>query len=295
MTIASALRLILVMVLWAGCFPLITLGLDKAPHLAFAAIRAALAGVCLLLLGAALRRPLPRGLRAWGLVSVSGLGATTFGFLGMFHAAEFVSPGLATVIANVQPLLAALLAGAFLGERQTLLGVLGLIVGLAGIGAIATPGFAPGHSQDYPLGIAYVALAAAGVATGNVAMKRLAGETDAVMAMGFQLLIGATPLALLSASTEDVASLAWSPEFVLLVFVLSVFGTSLAFWLWFTTLERTSLNKANAFTFLTPVIALVIGAIAFGERLTWSQAIGAALILGGVALVQRDYARASRR
>ncbi len=47
MNIGAALRLLAVMVLWASCFPLITIGLDLAPHLAFAALRAALAVVCL--------------------------------------------------------------------------------------------------------------------------------------------------------------------------------------------------------------------------------------------------------
>src|SRR3546814_2441298 len=96
MTVGVSLRLLTVMVLWASCFPLITIGLDLAPHLAFAAIRATLAGLCLIALGAFFHRPLPRDTRSWVLVVVVGLGATSLGFLGMFHAAEFVSPGLAT-------------------------------------------------------------------------------------------------------------------------------------------------------------------------------------------------------
>jgi drug/metabolite transporter (DMT)-like permease len=274
--------------LWAACFPLITIGLDLAPHLAFAAMRAALAGACLLALGAVFRRPVPQGPRSWALVAVVAFGATTLGFLGMFHAAEFVSPGLATVIANAQPLLAAVLAHAFLGERLMVFGKAGLASGLAGIAAIAWPGLASGDIQGYTLGIAYVALAAGGVATGNIAIKRLTGQVDAVMAMGFQLLIGAAPLALLSMLTEDVSSLAWSTEFVLVLVVLSVFGTSLAFWLWFAALEQVDLNRANAFTFLVPLFGLALGAAFFEERLGWVQAAGAVLVLTGIFLVQRD-------
>ena len=48
MTVGVALRLVVVMGLWAACFPLITLGLGLAPHLLFAALRAALAGLLLL-------------------------------------------------------------------------------------------------------------------------------------------------------------------------------------------------------------------------------------------------------
>jgi drug/metabolite transporter (DMT)-like permease len=84
------------------------------------------------------------------LIVLVGLGATSMGFLGMFHAAEFVSPGLATVIANVQPIIAAALAHVFLGERLMVIGKIGLAVGLAGIAAIAWPGLAGDASTAMP-------------------------------------------------------------------------------------------------------------------------------------------------
>src|SRR3546814_10508953 len=102
------------------------------------------------------------------------------------------------------------------------------------------------------------------------------------------LLIGAAPLALLSMLTEDISSLTWSTEFVLVLVALSVFGTSLAFWLWFEALEKVALNRANAFTFLVPIFGLAIGAALFGERLAWIQAAGVVLVLVGIVLVQRD-------
>lgn len=290
LNIGSSLRLIAVMVLWAACFPLITIGLDLVPHLAFAALRAALAGLCLIALGALCGRSIPVGGRSWVLIVVVGLGATSMGFLGMFHAAEFVSPGLATVIANVQPIIAAVLAHVVLGERLSTIGKIGLAVGLVGIAVIALPGLAADHLQGYSLGIAYVVLAATGVSVGNVAIKRLTGRVDPIMAMGCQLLIGAVPLALLSMLTEDVSSLTWSTDFVLILVALAVFGSALAFWLWFEALERVSLNRANAFTFLVPIFGLVVGAAFFGERLEAIQAMGVFLVLTGIFLVQRGAA-----
>lgn len=288
MTIGAALRLLAVMVLWASCFPLITIGLDFAPHLAFAALRAALAGTCLIALGSLLHRPVPVGGRSWILIAVVGLGATGLGFLGMFHAAEFVAPGLATVIANVQPIIAAVLGYIFLGERLKTIGKIGLAVGLTGIVVIAWPGIASAQVQGYSLGIAYVMLAATGVSIGNVAIKRLTGRVDPIMAMGFQLLIGAVPLAILSMLTEDISVLTWSKEFVLVLLTLAVLGSSLAFWLWFVALERVELNRANAFTHLVPIFGLMIGAAFFGERLKVVQIIGVVLVLSGILLVQRE-------
>jgi len=288
MTVRIALRLLAVMGLWASCFPLITLGLESSPQLAFAAMRAALAGLCLLFLGILFRRPIPRGALIWALIVLVALATTTLGFFGMFFAAEFVSPGVATVIANAQPLLAAVLAHAFLGERLNTLGRIGLIAGFAGVIAIAWPGLASGAASGYALGITYAFLAAVGVAVGVVAMKRLPDEVDAIMAMGFQLLLGAAPLALLSVLSEDFSSVVWSGDFLVVLVVLSVFGTSLPIWLWFAALKQVELSRANAFTFLVPLLGLAIGAAFFNERLGWVQAAGAALILAGIALIQRD-------
>lgn len=288
MTVGVILRLVAVMGLWASCFPLITIGLDLAPHLAFAALRAALAGLCLLLLGALFCRPVPSGRRIWRLLVVVALGDTTLGFLGMFHAAEFVSPGLATVIYNAQPLLAAVLAHAVLGERLKAPGKAGLVAGFAGIIAIAWPGLASGNVNSYALGIAYISLAAAGEAVSNVVLKRLPDEIDAIMTMGFQLLLGAAPLAVLSVWTEDVSSVTWSADFLLVLIVLSVLGTALPYWLWFAALKQVELSRANAFRFLTPLFGLVIGAAFFDERLGWIQIAGAALIVTGIVFVQRD-------
>ncbi|WP_342777738.1 EamA family transporter [Roseovarius arcticus] len=73
------------------------------PH--FATLRAVISGLVLVALACLLNRPVPRGIGAWASLSVMGVGASSFGFMGMFHAAEFVSPGIATVIANTQPLI----------------------------------------------------------------------------------------------------------------------------------------------------------------------------------------------
>lgn len=78
----------------------------------------------------------------------------------------------------------------------------------------------------------------------------------------------------------------WSAEFLLLLVVLAILGTSVPFWLWFRALEQVPLNKANAFTFLVPILGLAIAAAAFGERLVWVQGVGVALVLGGIGLVQ---------
>lgn len=283
----ATIKVLAVMALWAACFPLITTGLALAPHLTFAAVRAFIAGTALIGAALVLGRSVPTGRRTWLLLIVAGVGATTLGFLGMFHAAEYIGPGMATVIANTQPLLAAALAYLALKERLGKIGVIGLALGFAGIAVIAAPGLVRQNSDDNLLGIAYVLLAATGITVSNVALKRLAGTVDALMASGAQLLIGMLPLTLIAVLTETPSDVDWSPKFILVLLGLALPGTAIAYWLWLSVLETLPLNRANAFSFLVPIFGLSIGIAFYGEALTVSVTVGASLAFLGILLVNR--------
>jgi drug/metabolite transporter (DMT)-like permease len=286
MNITTIGKIVLVMLLWAACFPLITAGIEFAPHLTFASLRAIVAGVLLIALALSLRRPLPSSARIWAMITAIGIGATSLGFLGMFHAAEFVTPGIATVIANAQPLLAAILAAVILNEKITARGVVGLILGFIGILFIALPQLVSG-SENFIRGIGYIILAAIGITVGNVLIKRIAGNVDALMAMGLQMLIGSVPLAVGAWGMEVPTEIQWSLTFVGILLFLSVIGTAFVYWLWFSVLANVPLNQANVFSFLIPTFGLAAGALFFGETLGWSQLVGIALTVMGVGLVTR--------
>lgn len=294
MTVGTIAQIILVMLLWAACFPLITVGIEFSPHLTFATLRAFLAGAALIIVALSLRQPLPKGRRIWTMLAIVGVGATSLGFLGMFHAAEFVSPGIATVIANTQPLLAAGLAGIILKERLTASGKVGLALGFLGILVITSPQILTGGQENYILGVAYIVLAALGVTVSNVMIKRISGNVDALMAMGLQLLIGSVPLAIVAWITEEPTTIRWSLEFVGALLVLSLFGSALVYWLWFSVLAKAPLNRANAFSFLIPIFGLTMGALFYEETLGWTQIAGIALAILGVMLVTRKGTKAAR-
>jgi len=78
------LRMLWVTAVWGACFVAIELGLRDAPVLWFAALRAVMAGLALLVVAGAQHRPAPSGVRAWGLITVLGLVNVTVGFAAMF-------------------------------------------------------------------------------------------------------------------------------------------------------------------------------------------------------------------
>lgn len=292
MSARDVLALVAVMFLWALCYPLITLGIDLAPHLSFATLRALVAGVALALGACALRRPVPRRWQTWASLAGIGLGTTSLGFLGMFHAAEFVSPGLATMVASSQPLIAAIMARLLLQERLCLAQAVGLILGFLGIVVISFSHLIDPTRQNLAIGLTYVVLAACGVASGNVLMKALGNSVDPLVAMAAQTLFGAVPLAIAALVREQPSTIVWSSIFVASLLGLALLGTATAYWLWFTLLRRIPLSRCNAFTFLTPVIGLALGITFFGENVGVATLAGLLLTVAGILLVERGEAAA---
>ena len=280
----KVLQILMVILLWAICYPLITTGLTAFSPFHFAALRSFLAGLSLIVVAYILKRSLLPEKAIWPVLVLVSLTFTGLGFTGMFLAGGRVSPGLATVIANIQPLLAALLGYFLLTERLTKIKGLALFIGFMGIVIISFTGLIEFSINSTPYGIGLVLLGATGVAIGNVLLKIIADRVDPLIAMAWVLLLGAIPLAMAAAVFEDVNEINWSPGSIIDLLILSIPGTALAFFWWLELLRETDLNELNAYTFLTPVFALLIGLLFYSERLLMFEWLGVSVIVFAIFL-----------
>lgn len=285
MTLRNILLMVLVAFLWAICFPLIQVGLSSASPLAFAATRAALAGVLVVLLAIWQRRPWPRGWINLGVIAAIGFSFTGLGLGGMFLGGGKISPGLATVLANVQPLIAAVLALIFLNERFTRRIGAGLLLGFVGVVVMSTPSLSGPSQLASMQAILWIGLGAIGTAVGNILLKVQAGRCDVLMVTGLQLLIGAVGLAAAVQAFGEGWEMTWTIPFAASLIGLAVFGTALVSALWYHLLSLAPLNWLNTFSFLTPVFGLLMGGLFFGERLGSVQVIGILITILGIQLV----------
>lgn len=277
--------LVLISFLWAICFPLIEIGRSGAPPLLFGALRALIAGVGILVPVFFFTCRAPQGVTVWVYIILTGLTYTFLGFGGMFLSGGRVTPGLATVIANTQPLIAAILAHFFLSEGLDLRRITGLFIGFLGIIFIATPASKEAVSFGNAAGVFLILLGAVGTALGNVFLKKLAGRVEAALATGIQFLVGSAILFAASLASEAAATVHWDTAFLLSLFILGLPGTALVTFLWYRLLQRVPLTQLNVFTFLTPIFGLLIGFLFFSERLTLYEIGGTGLALGGIFFV----------
>ena len=211
----------------------------------------------------------------------------SLGFLGMFHAAEFISPGLATVITSTQPLLAAVLANFVLHERLRIHAKIGLFLGFLGIVLITFPKFIGPGADLFLIGSLYIVLSAIGITFSNVLIKLLGDEVDPLVSMGLQLVIGGLLLGAFLVVAELPTEVSWTPRFLISLIGLSVLGTALAYWLWCWVLTRVELSRANVFAFLVPIFGLIMGVMLYEESITILTFFGTGVTLAGITLVVR--------
>lgn len=279
----STRRMVWVVAVLGACFVAIRAGLPYAPVLWFAALRALVAGVVLVGVGLARRRRLPRGLAEWAVVAGLGAANATVGFATMFLGVVHLSTGIASVLANSQPLLIVLPGWALYAERPTRSTVMGLAVGFAGLVIVAIPG---GGGSGAALSIG-----AAGAATVGTLIARQLGSLDDVVAGGWSFLLGGMVLAAWAGLDEGAPAIRWDLRFVAVLAFLGVLGTAAVYVAWFKEARRCPLHRLAAWTFAVPVFGLVLAALLEGERPSAWTAAGMTVVLGAMWLVLRGNRR----
>ncbi len=274
-----------------------------------AAVRLVPAGILLVAISGFAGRPQPKGWRAWGWISLFALvdAALFQGFLAV--GLVRTGAGVGSVMIDSQPLVVALLALWLFGERIGLWGWLGLGLGILGISLIGLPDqwvlnlfqvnslpqdFA--HSieiapellrQFLSSGEFWMLMAAVAMAVGTVMIRAVAHHADPVVATGWHMLLGGLPLLGLSQIWEShqwrqLSGLDW-----LAMGYATIFGSAVAYGLFFYFASQRNLTSLSALTFLTPIFALIFGNILLAEILTPLQSIGVCLTLVAIYLVNQ--------
>lgn len=274
---------------------------DTTP-LFMAGVRLLPAGVLILITATIMGKPQPRGWSAWLWIILFALvdGALFQGFLA--QGLVRTNAGLGSVMIDSQPLAVAVLSLWLFQEHIGLWGWLGLGLGVIGISLIGLPHewifqfFDPNSHvtidnwQDvFSSGEWLMLLAALSMAVGTVMIRFVCRYADPIMATGWHMILGGLPLWAVSSVVE---SQQWQhlsiSEWMALAYT-TVFGSAIAYGLFFYFASSGSLTSLSSLTFLTPVFALLFGRLILMEVLTPLQWVGVGLTLVSIYLInQRD-------
>lgn len=276
----------LFVLIWATGFVVARLIAPHADPLTFLTVRFGLTAIVLTGIALAVGATWPRGWRGWRDAMVAGILIHGLYLDAVFWAVHRGLPaGIAALVASLQPLLTAAVAGPLLGERVSGLRWLGIGIGLIGAGLVLAPKLgAAGGIPPAALAVCFCGTIA--ITLGTLWQKRTAAAVDlrtnaAAQFVGALLLT--LPLALLTERGEfDVSvplllGLAWA------VLGLSVGGILILLGL----IRRGAVAGVAALFYLVPPVSAAMAFGLFGETLAPVQLLGMVVAVAGVAIASR--------
>ncbi|HUC19728.1 MAG TPA: DMT family transporter [Acetobacteraceae bacterium] len=283
---AEGLGLLLVTVMaWGLNWPALKLLIMHLPPFSTRAVTAAAAGVTVMTLAALRgeRLVLPR--RQWRRLLVSALLNYTawLGFVSL--SLVWLDASTAVIVAYTMPIWAIGFAWPVLGERPRLPHLIGLALGVGGVAAVLG-GAAPLPRNALP-GVGAALAAAVLFALGSVMTKRAPVGLPPLASVGWQLLIGTIPIALLALLFEHPDFAALAPIDWLAMLYSAIIGLGFAYLCWFRALHLLPASLATTGTLLVPIVGVFSSGLLLGEKIGLAQILALTLTVGGVVLAVR--------
>lgn len=185
------------------------------------------------------------------------------------------------ILVYTMPIWAALMARPILGERMTVTRVVALGLCVAGMSIL----IAPLAGLGLPTGIMLALGAGMSWAAGTVYLKwaRLDGDPTAITL--WQVVFGVVVVAVFLLMFEGSLHLNASAWSLFGLVYSGIIGSGLCYFLWFDIVRRLPASTAALGILSSPVIGVVTAMIVLGERPTWYDAVGFALMLAASAIV----------
>ena len=280
--------------LWAVAIVLVKIGLEDIPRLTFASLRYVVGAITLV---------------GWRMVTVGRGGPSIPGSLwrwlvalgvllyGVVPAAQFISLDLVEAVtfnfvfqAGI-PLVLALLAGVVLKEATSRWEWLGVAIVVGGV-FVFYPGLPKG---DEAVGVLLAGVAAVGIGGSNL-LQRLVMRTKKISALDATLIpmtLGSVGLFVVAMIVEPLPELEGTD--VLLILLLGVVNTALAFTLWHHAMRTLNALHAGVIASAQVVEVPVLAFVILGEAVTVGRVFGSIAVLIGILVVSFSKAAAAGR
>lgn len=280
MQLKDILAVLLVVAIWGGNFVVIRVGLDDLPPILFTALRFLFAAFPLVLL---VRRPEGK----WQLIAGYGIFQFALQFGLLFSGIHFgFSPGLASLVIQLQAFFTIGLAIMLLHERPHRLQWAGAAAALCGMCVVAV------HLDAKPtiVGFVLIVLGAVCWSVANILTKKM-GKINALGLVAWGSLIAWPPLLLASYLLEGPATWAAALERLNLTTAAAVLfqsypNTIVGFGIWSILMRKYAAAAIAPYTLLVPVTGMLTATLVLDEPLQWWKLAAGLLVLCGLALNQ---------
>lgn len=266
-------------------------GVKYMPALQLAGIRQFIGGflyVCYFLFK---KTPWPKG-KQWQTILILSIlnfvlsnGLSTWGV-------KYISSGLGAIINAVFPLWIVIIT-IFRGEKLVRLAVFGLIISFGGVCVIFYDHLSDFLNPDFRFGILLSIMATITWAFGSLYTKKKAASFNPYFSLGLQMLISSFILLAITGATGTGVNIASIPaNSWWAISYLVIIGSVLTFIAFIYMLQKLPPEINSIYAYINPIIAVLLGALVFGEPLTIAIAIGGGITLCGLYMVNYSMRKA---
>jgi drug/metabolite transporter (DMT)-like permease len=273
--------------LWGTTYFAIALGLRSLPPFLLMAVRSLCGGLILIALNGGELVQVPR--RTWLNAALCGL----LFFVGchgiLAFAQQTVPSGVAAILLATIPFWILLIDVLFPQEkRPSSYALMTLVPGFSGVAIVAWQNIGQQGVSIRP--IAWLLAAALSWSVATVLSRRTSSGASSMLVSGLQLAIGGAVLFAISYLTgemrdfspRDVSATSLAAT-VYLIISGSVIGFAAYHWL----LHNVSTSLVSTYTFVNPIVAVLLGTMILGEPFSISLLLGACLVIASVVVVWR--------
>lgn len=272
--------------IWGSTWLFIKLGLADLPPFTFAGIRFVIACTILFALIRIRRLQLPRTLRDWILLAITGILAFGLNYGLLFWGEQYISSGLAALLQATIPAFGLVFAHFHLpGERLSWARIGGVILGVCGVGVIFSNQLAVAGRQAL-IGCVALIFSSIFAAYSNVLVKAYGKHLEPAILAGGQMFFGLLLLLAVGIPLEgNPLNFHWTPMALIALFYLAVVGSVIAFLFYYWLVRNMDVTKSMLIALVTPVVAVILGMIVLDEEIGWRTLVGGAMIMMGIGVI----------
>jgi len=205
---------------------------------------------------------------------------------------KYISSGLGAILAAIFPLWIVIIT-LFRGEKIARLAILGLVISFGGVCLIFYDHLSDFLIPNFRFGILISIIATITWAFGTLYTKKKAASFNPYFSLGLQMFISSIIILAITGATGTGVNITLIPaNSWWAIGYLVIIGSVLTFVAFIYALQHLPPEISSIYAYINPIIAVLFGALIFGESLTIAIAIGGAITLSGLYLVNYSIRKA---